>query len=103
MTRDSLIAAIQSGLVPKWAFFWGHTPAKDGSVTKSCFSQWWDGHPFEIKSIRYATAEHFMMAEKATPTARLWGGIVALFVGREGNPRPWLQSREILNLQPSKS
>lgn len=69
MTRDSLLAAIQSGLVPKWAFFWGHTPAKDGSITKSCFSQWWDGHPFELEGIRYATAEHFMMAEKA----RLFG------------------------------
>lgn len=69
MTRHSLITDIQSGFVPKWAFFWGHTPAKDGSITKSCFSQWWNGHPFELESIRYATTEHFMMAEKA----RLFG------------------------------
>jgi len=69
MTRASLITDIRSSLVPKWAFFWGHTPTKDGSITKSCFSQWWDEHPFELESIRYATAEHFMMAEKA----RLFG------------------------------
>jgi ADP-ribosylglycohydrolase len=31
------------------------------------------------------------------------GGIVALFVGREGIPPPWLQTREPLNLEPSKS
>lgn len=69
MTRDSLISDLQSGFVPKWAFFWGHTPSKDGSITKSCFSQWWEGHPFELEGVRYATAEHFMMAEKA----RLFG------------------------------
>lgn len=56
---------MQKGFRPKWIFFWGHTPAKDGSVTKSCFSQWWSGHPFEIDRISYPTAEHFMMAEKA--------------------------------------
>jgi len=34
-------------------------------MTSSCFSQWWSGHPFTVNSIRYATAEHYMMAEKA--------------------------------------
>lgn len=65
MTRESLITSMQTGFIPKWAFFWGHTPSKDGSITKSCFSQWWEGHPFELDGVRYATAEHFMMAEKA--------------------------------------
>jgi len=65
LSRDELILAMQRGLRPKWAFFWGHTPSKDGSVTKSCFSQWWSGHAFVIDGVRYATAEHFMMAEKA--------------------------------------
>jgi len=45
-------------------FFWGHAPSKDGSVTKSCFSQWWES-AFEVDGIRYATAEHWMMAKKA--------------------------------------
>ncbi len=69
MNRQTLISSISAGLQPKWLFFWGHTPAKDGSITKSCFSQWWDGHPFVIEGVTYSTAEHWMMAEKA----RLFG------------------------------
>ena len=45
-------------------FFWGHQPSKDGSTTKSCFSQWWEA-PFEVDGITYQTAEHWMMAGKA--------------------------------------
>ncbi|MDH6308922.1 ribA/ribD-fused uncharacterized protein [Dysgonomonas sp. PFB1-18] len=48
----------------KYLFFWGHVPSKDGSVTASCFSQWWhDG--FTVDDIYYKTAEHWMMAKKA--------------------------------------
>lgn len=68
-THTELSQAMQKGGCPKWAFFWGHTPNKDGSLGKTCFSQWWAGHPFVIGGISYATAEHFMMAEKA----RLFG------------------------------
>jgi ribA/ribD-fused uncharacterized protein len=45
-------------------FFWGHQPSKDGSMTKSCFSQWWVA-PFKVDGITYQTAEHWMMASKA--------------------------------------
>ncbi|GGX02734.1 NADAR family protein [Aquimarina muelleri] len=48
----------------KFMFFWGHTPNKDGSIGKSCFSQWWQSN-FEVKGVTYKTAEHWMMAEKA--------------------------------------
>lgn len=48
----------------KYLFFWGHAPSKDGSVTKSCFSQWWQS-AFTVDEIRYSTAEHWMMAKKA--------------------------------------
>ena len=48
----------------KFLFFWGHQSAKDGSVTQSCFSQWWVA-PFIINGVAYRTAEHWMMAEKA--------------------------------------
>ncbi|MEP5340530.1 MAG: NADAR family protein [Algibacter sp.] len=48
----------------KYIFFWGHTPSKDGSIQKSCFSQWWLSD-FEIGGALYKTAEHWMMAEKA--------------------------------------
>ncbi|EGQ77772.1 NADAR family protein, partial [Neisseria macacae] len=37
-------------------------------IDKAVFSQWYPA-PFEIDGIRYATAEHYMMAEKA----RLFG------------------------------
>lgn len=44
--------------------FWGHRRRADGVVTASCLSQWFPAR-FEIDGITYATAEHFMMAEKA--------------------------------------
>lgn len=61
---ETLIAAIENGFQPKYLFFWGHQPRKDGQVSKSCLSQWWDS-PFEVEGILYRTAEHYMMAEKA--------------------------------------
>ena len=66
-TQD-LIETIDGGHDPKYLFFWGHQPAKDGSIGKSCFSQWFEA-AFVVDGERYATAEHFMMAEKA----RLFG------------------------------
>lgn len=48
----------------KYVFFWGHQPTKDGSVSESCFSQWWQS-PFIVGEIEYKTAEHWMMAQKA--------------------------------------
>lgn len=69
MNVETLITQISQGFSPKWLHFWGHTPSKDGSLGKTCFSQWWAEHPFVINDVSYATAEHFMMAEKA----RLFG------------------------------
>lgn len=48
----------------KYLLFWGHQPEKDSSVGKGCFSQWWPA-PFVVDGETYATAEHWMMAEKA--------------------------------------
>jgi len=48
----------------KYIFFWGHQPSKDGSITKSCFSQWWICN-FEVDGEKYNSAEQYMMAEKA--------------------------------------
>ena len=59
-----LAACVNAGSRPKFIFFWGRTPAKDGSVTKACFSQWYSS-PFWIDGLLYPTAEHFMMASKA--------------------------------------
>lgn len=49
----------------KYLFFWGHQPARDGSVTASCLSQWWEGAPFTVDGSVFATAEHYMMWSKA--------------------------------------
>ena len=48
----------------KYLLFWGHRPSKDGSITASCFSQWWESE-FTENGLTYATAEHWMMARKA--------------------------------------
>jgi ribA/ribD-fused uncharacterized protein len=48
----------------KFIHFWGHRPAKDGSITQSCFSQWFEA-AFTVDGLLYPTAEHYMMAEKA--------------------------------------
>lgn len=61
---EDLLTHIANGHTPDYLFFWGHRPSKDGSIGKSCFSQWFEA-PFEVDGVRYLTAEHFMMAEKA--------------------------------------
>lgn len=62
--NETLLKRIESGDRLKYIFFWGHTPSRDGSVNKSCFSQWYES-PFQENDITYPTAEHWMMAEKA--------------------------------------
>jgi ribA/ribD-fused uncharacterized protein len=71
--REELIAAAARGDAVEYLFFWGHTPKAEGIVDRSCLSQWFP-RAFEIDGIRYATAEHFMMASKA----RLFGDEDAL-------------------------
>ena len=60
---DSLISLYESGEKFEYTFFWGHRKNKN-TVTKSCFSQWYES-AFVHESIKYKTAEHFMMAQKA--------------------------------------
>ncbi|MFE9041399.1 NADAR family protein [Streptomyces sp. NPDC012421] len=68
MTVESLTQQVSRGDKVKWLHFWGHRAAPDGRLTQSCLSQWWPS-PFEVSGVRYATAEHWMMAAKA----RLFG------------------------------
>ena len=63
-TRASLIERAESGETLKYLFFWGHQPPADGTVGKSCLSQWWDCR-FIVDGIPYHTAEQYMMAQKA--------------------------------------
>ena len=51
-------------------FFWGHRVSKDGTITKSCLSQWYAA-PFAVDGLVYPTAEHWMMAEKARLCAEI--------------------------------
>lgn len=70
LIRDvpALVEAVARGDRPKYLFFWGHRPQRDGSVGKGSLSQWWPS-PFVLDGVHYPTAEHYMMAEKA----RLFG------------------------------
>ncbi|MGW1895477.1 NADAR family protein [Streptomyces sp. NPDC002004] len=67
-SREALVRAVRAGATPKYLHFWGHRPRADGRVAASCLSQWWPS-PFVVDGVRYATAEHWMMAAKA----RLFG------------------------------
>ncbi|MCX3058947.1 NADAR family protein [Streptomyces beihaiensis] len=67
-SRESLVAAVSSGARVKYLHFWGHAPRRDGTLGAGCLSQWWPS-PFTVDGVRYATAEHWMMAAKA----RLFG------------------------------
>ncbi|MES9536152.1 MULTISPECIES: NADAR family protein [unclassified Actinomadura] len=53
----------EQGARLKFLFFWGHQTPGRGYL-----SQWWPS-PFTLGGVAYATAEHYMMAEKA----RLFG------------------------------
>ncbi len=59
-----LIDKFEKGKKLDYMFFWGHQKSKNGELTQTCFSQWWPS-PFIVDGIRYNTAEHWMMAQKA--------------------------------------
>jgi ribA/ribD-fused uncharacterized protein len=61
---DTLRARWAAGERPAFVFFWGHQPRADGTVGASCMSQWYEAS-FSLDGETYATAEHWMMAEKA--------------------------------------
>ncbi|MFD5750601.1 NADAR family protein [Streptomyces sp. NPDC127033] len=67
-TAAELAERVQGGEAVKYLHFWGHTPRRDGALGPSCLSQWWPS-PFTVDGVEYATAEHWMMANKA----RLFG------------------------------
>lgn len=86
----ALLRRVEAGWRPEYLFFWGHQAFVSEKADKHTLSQWWESD-FEIGQIRYSTAEHYMMAEKARlfgddaalakildsrspPPRRLWGG-----------------------------
>lgn len=68
LSVEALLERASAGERLRYLCFWGHRPRADGIVSAACFSQWYDA-PFHVDGLRYATAEHWMMAEKA----RLFG------------------------------
>ncbi len=52
------------GVQQQFTMFWGHQPSADGTLTKSCFSQWWQSD-FFAEEHTYCCMEQFMMANKA--------------------------------------
>lgn len=67
-TVADLVAHTAAGRPVEYLFFWGHRPHPSGRLGPSCLSQWWPAS-FTVEGVRYRTAEHWMMAEKA----RLFG------------------------------
>jgi ribA/ribD-fused uncharacterized protein len=63
-STDWLLAQLDQDARVKYLFFWGNQPSKDGTITKSCLSQWWLAD-FRVAGINYRSTEHWMMAEKA--------------------------------------
>ena len=63
-----LLSDKSGGTRQKFLYFWGHRGRADKVVSKACFSQWWPSS-FEVEGNQFASAEHWMMAEKA----RLFG------------------------------
>lgn len=68
LNQQSLMQHLASGAQVRYLFFWSGIKRKDGVISKTCFSQWWRD-PFTANGDVYASAEHYMMAEKA----RLFG------------------------------
>lgn len=60
------------GMEAGFVFFWSHESdgAEPTGVGRECLSQWYPA-PFVVEGVRYATAEHYMMAAKA----RLFGDL----------------------------
>jgi ribA/ribD-fused uncharacterized protein len=64
-TKQDIINRQNQGEKVDFLFFWGHQVPKDGSIAKSCFSQWYISPFVDEQGIVYHTAEHYMMAGKA--------------------------------------
>lgn len=62
---DWLKQQVANGVAIDYLFFWGHTPQIPGVADKFCLSQWFPSS-FVVEDVTYHTAEHWMMAKKAS-------------------------------------
>ena len=63
-TRQWLQQEFAAGRKRELCLFWGHQPAEDGQLTKSCLSQWWM-EDFYTTADSYLCMEQYMMVAKA--------------------------------------
>lgn len=61
---EQIRKAFSKGEKLNYILFWKPQPSSDGSITKSCFSQWWKSDFLSIVDT-YCCMEQFMMANKA--------------------------------------
>ena len=61
-SNEKIIERLEAGENLKFLLFLGHQ--KSEQISKCCLSQWYESK-FEVNGIKYHTAEHYMMAEKA--------------------------------------
>lgn len=69
---------INNGDPVEFLFFWGHTRRPEQPIGAFCLSQWYES-PFQVEGIAFPTAEHWMMAEKASQfeDEETWQKIIA--------------------------
>lgn len=63
-TLDDVQKMFKSGEKLEFIFFSGHQKTSNGTISKTCLSQWYQA-PFEMNNIKYKCAEQYMMCEKA--------------------------------------
>ena len=71
-TRQWLQQEFSAGRKRELCPFWGHQPAEDGSITKSCLSQWWMEDFWSIADT-YLCMEQYMICLLYTSQHRAAG------------------------------
>ncbi|HCW52702.1 MAG TPA: DUF1768 domain-containing protein [Clostridium sp.] len=64
LTLDEVQTMFKNDKGLEFIFFSGHQKTSNGTITKTCLSQWYQV-PFEMNNIKYKCAEQYMMCEKA--------------------------------------
>lgn len=64
LTVDDVQAMFKENEKLEFIFFSGHQKTSNGTITKTCLSQWYQA-PFEMNNVKYKCAEQYMMCEKA--------------------------------------
>ncbi|RHX99101.1 hypothetical protein DYB26_008996 [Aphanomyces astaci] len=64
LTRSALCASIEQGTSYSYHVFVGQDPAASSGLDGTFLSQAFPA-PFQVNQVKYATAEHYMMARKA--------------------------------------